>query len=364
MFNIRIEEVMGRKAPKKGIGFGHVGIELELEWSRGLRPEFDRLQMAFSTQHLSMHEDGSLNNGLEVVTIPFDITTVKSREAVRHQFAQGLEMTRPDFSERASTHVHVNVARYTHLQLLNVVTALWIVENVLFQFCTEERRNNHFCIGFSDTGVLVERIVDAIRNGQFPRVDQDNGKYSAVNIGRVYDIGTVEIRIRECLLDADEIISWALMLNTIVRNAAVWGITPKELIQVACEDPLALIRALFGDFAEKAFEKLRFGEDNEPLKRNLQLLVPLYQLDYTKDYRKGLGNENGGIGARQRLLEQLRFVDDDIGIPEEIVEFDDLDVVQVPQEEAPRPQRPAELNINMARLDQVMDNPNPLARPG
>ena len=159
----------------------YMGIELEIEgwqWSTGTVPGF------------SVHNDNSLrNNGLEWITYP---TKLRHMEHLLSTFFKKFPVTQDNYSERCSTHVHVNVQDFTPTQLTTLVLVYQLVERLMFRFVGNDRDSNIFCVPWYQAGNTYE-LVERLKNFDANHIHQWQ-KYTALNLLTVEQKGTVEYR--------------------------------------------------------------------------------------------------------------------------------------------------------------------------
>ena len=187
-----------------------VGIELELE---------DIGHVSHSQVGFQWHEDGSLRNqGGEFVTHPMATQYV---EELLTTFFTKNKITESNYSERTSTHVHVNVLDHTLEQIASVALLYQVFERVLFNFVAPDRRNNIFCVPWCQANVSVN-LVDYIEKEQWRNI-QKWQKYTALNLapmagdnGRTTTAkGTLEYRHLQGTCDMKLIMNWINIITSL-----------------------------------------------------------------------------------------------------------------------------------------------------
>jgi hypothetical protein len=175
-----------------------VGIEIEVENIRDMVP------VDFYWQY---KEDGSLrNHGAEFASIPLRGRQVEF--ALDYLNTQMHMFNEPDFSNRTSVHVHLNVRDMTWDQI-KVFTILYAMyERHFFHQAGTKRESSIFCVPLYKTHQLRHFM------------DNPDGsasqwhKYSAVNLGTIIGsescskFGTIEFRHMYGTLDTKLLISW------------------------------------------------------------------------------------------------------------------------------------------------------------
>lgn len=160
--------------------------------------------------------DNSLrNNGIEFVSLPIKANQIEGALIQLHNKVKH-ERNVPDFSERTSTHVHMNVRDLTIEQIYNLVLIYTSVENILFNWVGHNRDKNIFCIKLSDTNYfdnvsnLLYYTKEIIRNWN---------KYTALNLQPISSKGTVEFRHLFGTWDKEIILLWINFLSCIKTYA-------------------------------------------------------------------------------------------------------------------------------------------------
>lgn len=209
-----VYSLLKNKSPIKGTYFG---IELEIE---GVRP--DDTEDAEMLRFSRVIEDGSLRNGIEIVTTPLRFPEVETFSALYEQWARGHS---PILSERCSTHVHVNVQDLTYEQLRSFLWLSIAVEQVLLEYCSTMRRNNTYCYAANknvNTVAWYRELLlrsNSMNNlGSF--LQRGTPKYCAIGLFRFADYGTVEFRMFDGTVTASHIIAWCSMIGSL-RDLAV-----------------------------------------------------------------------------------------------------------------------------------------------
>lgn len=187
------------------------GIELEVENARSAHgsrknPMFPALW--------NTHTDGSLRNGgVEYVSAPCAGGAIV--DAVNIMW-DGLPADW-SFSQRTSIHVHVNVRDLSWEQLQTLLLTYCVVENILFDFASLDRAGGIFCVPVVETTYPDTVIGNLISNQH--RAVANWEKYSALNLTRLVDLGTVEFRHMPGCRDKAKILMWLSILNDLLLFA-------------------------------------------------------------------------------------------------------------------------------------------------
>lgn len=216
---MKIHDIVGIR-PKEGVD---VGIEIEVEGTN--------LPEGVQT-FWKVVGDGSLRNGLEYVhRSPINVRKVaESLEVLEKAFIEAKAV--PDFSFRTSVHVHVNCLTMEYVQVLNYIYTYFLLENILVDFCGEERKGNRFCLRLQDADGSLEYIEKLFaskgREGVFRRIPRDMVRYAALNVEAMPKFGTLEFRSMRGTLDSNIIVPWAETLVHIREYAKVFE-TPRAI---------------------------------------------------------------------------------------------------------------------------------------
>lgn len=216
----------------------------------GLEVELERVQdNGDALPGWSRESDGSLRNGIEYV-LDNPKSLAQSRTALQRLSAI---ITSSEPSIRCSFHVHVDVRAWTFEELANVLRCYMVFEDEFFrlsgnrsgsQFCTPivcsalEGTFRHLIVHGSHPGVH-----SYVGNIQFERV-----KYSALNVGHINGLGSIEFRHHEGLRTAADGIAWLDIVSNFCHIAkGVDRTTLRSAIIGADPRDIALLReTLFG----------------------------------------------------------------------------------------------------------------------
>lgn len=201
---------------------GDVGIEIEVEGTR--------LPRSISSGW-NVERDGSLkaSEAYEYIT---------NGPQTRKQFVKRLEEINKAFTEnkasvfdskRGSVHVHVNVTAMTPRQVHNFVTLGIMLESVLADQCTDDRKGNLFCLRTRDAEDLIPRWTDCFQTGRFSRA-QGQIKYSFMNLACIDTLGTLEFRGMFSTIDPEVLIPWVDLLCA-VRDLACTFENGQEILE-------------------------------------------------------------------------------------------------------------------------------------
>jgi len=129
------------------------------------------------------------------------------------------------FSERTSTHVHVNCRGLSTDETRTLVLLYALYEELFFLCVDKERRDNIFCVALTDTHLPAIYYSDI--NGFVSRWS----KYTALNLKRLTDLGTVEFRHMQGTEDALLFTQWLTLLETLFHLSQKVTLTKDTLTE-------------------------------------------------------------------------------------------------------------------------------------
>lgn len=229
-----------------------IGIEVEVE---------NMPNGVFTDYYWNVKHDGSLrNNGLEFTSIP--LRGYQVPYALEYLQKKLHENNKPDFSNRCSVHVHLNVRDMTWDQIKCLVILYALFERHFFYIAGTRREESIFCVPLYKTEQLanITELEHMLPGWQ---------KYNALNLGTLlgnHDMpkyGTVEFRHLYGTDNIDIIINW---INNIMclREAAKRMSLEKLLEDVyhmnTTSSYIALYSQVFGEYCN---ERLMMKHDFE-----------------------------------------------------------------------------------------------------
>ena len=185
-----------------------VGVECEIEgWN-----------VADELRHIGFHfeTDGSLrNNGMEAITKP---TKSKYVPALLEGLYKHFNITENNYSQRCSTHVHVN-CQDLELEQVKLLALLYqVLERPIFGFIGHDRQDNIFCVPWSQCNLSVDFAHKFIYDPNY--TVRSWQKYTALNLLPLRDRGTVEFRHLEGTCDLERITAWLNIIGMMHRYAS------------------------------------------------------------------------------------------------------------------------------------------------
>ncbi|HEY6021809.1 MAG TPA: hypothetical protein VIY48_18645 [Candidatus Paceibacterota bacterium] len=160
-------------------------------------------------------------------------------------------------TERASTHIHVNMSDQTIRNVIGFLAVFAMIEPVLLRVCGNSRNGNLFCLPSYETGDLpnfTQRIVNAIYAGPARSWPVKRGKYAALNTDPLLSLGSLEVRCFPNEVSPDQIFTWASWLINLRELVSDWeDDTFMSLLDRAYNEPQWLLQRIFGN--EQLFVK-------------------------------------------------------------------------------------------------------------
>lgn len=195
-------QMLGKTSPLSfSDGTDYVGIEVEYEISG---EDAAGLSTPGGWQK---HADGSLRNGIEYVTAP-ELIDGKNYNFCLSTLQKYIDKNRKKIidSERTGTHVHFNALTFTAEQLINVLFHLYIFEEVIISTQSSKRKDNSFCLSFTNTDSIYERWTNILSRDTFSLKSLSaNHKYYGVNFESVCHHGTIELRVFDTCFDTKKL---------------------------------------------------------------------------------------------------------------------------------------------------------------
>jgi hypothetical protein len=213
------DKYLGGKNPYTKLTEFHASLECEVEAIRNGGEHFGNWKCI---------QDHSLrNNGFEYVCmIPRTIDHLMKDFISLHSHLD-LKKDADPFSERTSTHVHVNVTNLDEEHVKNMVLLYALFEEFFFSMVKPSRRDNIHCVPLTETYLpdIYSKSLDAYITKW--------SKYTALNLKRITDIGTVEFRHMHGTNDVGELRQWLEVLENLWKLCTRVSINEKSLANKA-----------------------------------------------------------------------------------------------------------------------------------
>lgn len=263
-----------------------IGIEIEMEAPPDTRALVRRgLWQA--------KEDGSLRTvngleGVELITLPVygeDILMSLS------QLEEELGNTTPSFGHRTSVHVHMDVADMNREDLIKLLLLYTSLERILFNYCGHNRHNNLYCLPFYKADhikTLLYHVFNALGDedsdeGDSALVISSWQKYTALNLLRILDLGTIEFRHHYGTIDSTRILEWVKIIQNMKRYAMTSIRSIDEFPDIV--SGFSIEQYLADIFGREIADVLYYNEAHEDLIKGVRIAqdVLIYkQLDETQ----------------------------------------------------------------------------------
>jgi len=248
---------------------GLVGIEIEVE---------NMVNTVYLDAYWESKADGSLrNNGVEFVSVPLQVKQIQL--ALEHLYQQMNKNNTPDFSNRTSTHIHVNCRDLTQDQLFNFILLYALFEKHFYQVAGTRRLNSIFCVPLFRTNQL-NKINDVVY-----ALSPDWHKYCGLNLLPLYQnsvtqgYGTIEFRHLYGVNNPIEVMHW---INDILclRKAAMTHTKEELLENIKQMNTTSSYMEMYQTVFEKGRKILSNKKDFEECVSNIKR--ELFGNDYTK----------------------------------------------------------------------------------
>lgn len=193
-----------------------IGIEVEIE-NVGHAPDY--LYPLWTEVR-----EPSLRNGIEIVSIPLVGDNVLYALGVLQRFYAAYPASK--FNHLCSIHVHVNVLDM-YVEQITALTAAYIAfEGLFFEKVVPFRGASPYCFRLGDVDWTKDKLwMDA--------TDRAKCKYYALNLGPIYEYGTIEFRHHQGTKSIVDLMSWLDFLTQFVDYFAA---TDPVLVQNILEE--------------------------------------------------------------------------------------------------------------------------------
>ena len=232
------------------------GVELECE---GTNVDWDGVNDDIM-RDWSPHRDGSLrNNHGQACEWVFKspVPYAKAIERVDHLFNY-FERRKAKLvcSNRTSTHVHFNMGDKKAYQVVNMFILFTILEDLLDNYCGEDRRGNLFCLSSRHAEEQIRWMEQACFQ-KFRFNFSDNNRYCSLNLAALNKFGSVEFRAMRGLDNREDLLEWLEIINEFCDYACYKMKNPVTLIEeISLKTPLGFIKQVF---SQKNAMKLTHG---------------------------------------------------------------------------------------------------------
>lgn len=257
---------------------GDVGIEVELEGAlKGIN------NACWTTK-----PDGSLRDGLEYVFK--QPAPMEALPTYLEHFTKAMAASTPKASIRCSTHMHINVMRFTVREIYNVMAAYYLVESLLVRSQSANRQGNLFCLRMQDAEDIFLSISDSLStNTNNPNyVTQfivERNRYAALNLAALTKFGSLEFRFLDAITQSSGLQDWAELFYKLCHTAK--KINPTRLLQMYDElTPAEFLKALMpARVVDKLIVGMTESDINRLLHTNYDYVFEICKLLEAKRYQ-------------------------------------------------------------------------------
>lgn len=248
---LSIGTVLGKKRVQ-----GEIGLEIEVEGKKLLYHEKVPLPWVYHDDHSLRGEENAeyvLAHPILFKEVPQSLDTLY--KALKKNKA------RLDDSNRTSVHVHLNCQDWHLNRLASFLGIYFILEEVLTEWCGEERVGNLFCLRAKDAEAIVGWIKKFIRKdgqSQIPEIL----RYGNLNANSLHKYGSLEIRSLKGTDDPKVIETWVSVLERLYNVSADFD-DPREVCSlVSGTGPLHFFETILGGLSSVVRQGVSWS-DNE-----------------------------------------------------------------------------------------------------
>lgn len=204
---------------------GDIGIEVEVE---GLD-----LPARVAGGRWHVKNDGSLRapvggSAYEYVTV--GAIPYADVDAVLAELKTAMAKAKPQWSNRTSVHIHVNVSDMSFRDTINFMALYTTFEDILTEYAGGLKRSgNLFCVRAVDAEENIDTIVRSIRDQAIDAFYDDNLHYAGMNVNSITQRGSIEFRAMAGNLDTKFIKSWIDALYGLREKAKTFN-DPREVV--------------------------------------------------------------------------------------------------------------------------------------
>lgn len=251
---------------------GLIGIEIEVEGEN--LPNADNIKDTGFFDTWLITQDGSLRGEAweYVFRQPLSYKdTGEALEMLEAQYKSHNSVVHD--SIRAGIHVHVNIQDLTVKQLYTMFTIYYCLENILVNWCGEDRVGNHFCLRSCDAEYILFALHHAFaEGGRAGELASDSIRYASMNVASIFKYGSLEFRSLRSTRDWTRLLNWVQALIHI-KEAATRFSDPKSVIEsISINGPVVFARNVLQDKFQ-IFETNNLEELVYSALRNVQALA-------------------------------------------------------------------------------------------
>lgn len=265
------------------------GVELEIEnvpdWPDMVVPGINSVA------------DGSLrNNGREFITQPM---TYSNLAYCLNSFFTKNKLTKDNYSERCSIHVHTNCLDMTMDQIKTVLFLYQMCEKVLYSWVDPERFDNIFCVPWSQTNITYQSLSEKVD----PTTWKTWRKYTGLNLLPLYEHGTIEWRHMSGHNDVPKLLQWCQLIGAIYTYALTHSLSEvrEQLLELNTNSQYqTMLERVFKEHASLFYTMPTYTQDLEDGVLNLK-----YAASGGKATTVALGFKTAAVRANELFVAQM-----------------------------------------------------------
>lgn len=218
-----------------------------------------------------VEKDGSLKkNGIEFVSA-YPKNKAGSLERVNwlRDFIYGKWRNIIEDSQKAGTHIHLNVNDLTGLDIFKFLLIYYPLETVITNRAGPGRAGNLFCLRLRDATIISEALYECIDRGSWKYIMSDDYRYSALNLQSLAKYGTLEIRSIRTDPMLDNIEVWLDLLIRLRNKCKEIEDPWDEIIKISGLGPTEWARSILGD---ELFNHFKYDTMDEDIYEDMQLI--------------------------------------------------------------------------------------------
>lgn len=245
---------------------GNYGVEIEVEGTH--------LPTTLPPNQWRIDQDGSLKGEAYeyVMTKPGPMQHVDTCLATL-EAAYIMNGTKVHDTIRAGVHVHVNVQQLTLKQVFTFMTAYYLLEDLLVQWCGENRVGNYFCLRSRDAEFILFQLMQAVETRKLKHLNNDILRYSSLNVCSLFKYGSLEFRAMRGTSQLKEISQWVRILNDIKVSSQKFDDPAEILRSMSGEGEEAILRILLPNTFHLFIKYSGFEDMIRSCARNVQMLA-------------------------------------------------------------------------------------------
>ena len=236
---------------------GNIGIEIEVEPKKGKTlPIINR--GCWETK-----DENSLRNGGKEYVTKSPLLYDKDYSKNINELTASLNEKEVEVNSfRTSVHVHLNMTQKTLNELWTIITCYWLMENLLFKYCGEDRENNHFCLRLKDAEGVIKLVDTALEYSSPFCQFIDSYRYGGLNLSALYKFGSLEFRGMRGSVSEGEIRTWSSALYEMSELSTTFFRSPQEVLDYYYNNSVdKIIDMLFPLYLNKFLKSLDKKKD-------------------------------------------------------------------------------------------------------